>query len=338
MASPMLEILPTLLKRANDTVNNTHTGDFDLCVDITPECPVEATIYGYYPNLGANAFFLALFAACLVAHTYLGLRYKTWTYLIALWFGCLGEALGYAGRIILHHNPWDGNGFDIQICCLIICPAFFAAGVYLTLKHIVIELGPSYSHLPARWYTWIFILCDILSLVLQGAGGGIAATADHGSNMIDVGNDLMMAGIVWQVITLIVFGSLCTSYALRLRSNKNNLPPKAYQLLHTTRFRAFLGGLALAYITIFTRCVFRIAEMANGWKNSIMQDETDFIILEGVMIVIATLCLTIFHPGLVFPEMQDHKLKGLSGVTEQEVKEVHQSSPEDGSPLGYGRK
>lgn len=37
-----------------------------------------------------------------------------------------------------------------------------------------------------------------------------------------------------------------------------------------------------------------------------MQDETDFIVLDGMMIAIASLCLTIFHPGLVFKEMQMH--------------------------------
>ena len=97
---------------------------------------------------------------------------------------------------MLHNNAWSSNGFEIQICCLIIAPAFVAAGVYLTLKHIVIEFGASFSRLRPRLYTWIFIFCDILSLVLQGAGGGTAATAANGSNLQNVGTDLMITGIV----------------------------------------------------------------------------------------------------------------------------------------------
>ena len=46
--------------------------------------------------------------------------------------------------------------------------------------------------------------------------------------------------------------------------------------------------------------------MANGWGNSIMQDEVDFIVLDSVMVTIAVLCLTVFHPGFAFPEMQMH--------------------------------
>lgn len=54
------------------------------CSAVSPECPVEASIYGYYPSLGANAFFVAIFAICLVANVYFGIRYKTWTYMTAM--------------------------------------------------------------------------------------------------------------------------------------------------------------------------------------------------------------------------------------------------------------
>lgn len=37
-----------------------------------------------------------------------------------------------------------------------------------------------------------------------------------------------------------------------------------------------------------------------------MQNEPDFIVLDSVMIAIATICLTAFHPGWMFKEMQMH--------------------------------
>ena len=46
------------------------------------ECKIEGTLYGYYPNLGANAFFAAVFAICLIANLGFGIRYKTWTYMV----------------------------------------------------------------------------------------------------------------------------------------------------------------------------------------------------------------------------------------------------------------
>ena len=230
---------------------------------------------------------------------------------------------------MLHSNPWSQNGFDIQICCLIIAPAFIAAGVYLTLKHIVLELGFSFSRLQPRFYTWIFICCDIFSLVLQGAGGGIAATADDNKALQKTGNDLMMAGIVWQVVTLIIFGALVADYAYRVFQRRMDLAPSATQLLNTTRFKLFTAGIFLAYLTIFTRCVFRIGEMANGWGNSIMQDETDFIVLDGVMITLATISLTLVHPGHAFPEMQKHgKTDPVAEFTTAGAEKVAPRDPE----------
>jgi len=77
---------PTTLPPANSTV--------DFCLSVNIYCPVEQTIYGYYPNLGANVFFCAFFGLCAFLQFVFGLRWKTWTFMIALTFGCISECLG----------------------------------------------------------------------------------------------------------------------------------------------------------------------------------------------------------------------------------------------------
>ena len=279
-----------------------------ICPGVTGvfPCRLEDTVYGYYPNVGANVFFTVVFGICAIANVYLGIRYKTWTYMIALSVGCFAEALGYVGRILLKDNPFDETGFDIQICCLIIAPAFLAAGVYLTLKYLVLTVGRDYSRIRAKWYTWIFIMCDLLSLVLQGTGGGIAATADTESGQ-KAGNNLMMAGIVWQVVTLFAFGALVVDYCLSASRGRNSFTQATVNLISSRNFKLFAGAIVVSYTVIFTRCVYRIAEMAGGWANDIMQDEAGFIVLDGVMCAIAALCLTVFHPGLFFKPMTTYK-------------------------------
>ncbi|CAN9090161.1 RTA1-domain-containing protein [Alternaria alternata] len=273
------------------------------CTEVGPECPVEGTLYGYYPSLGANAFFTAFFALCLIIQLGLGIRYKTWTYMIALSLGCLGEVVGYAGRLIMYNNPFDETGFQMQICCLIISPAFISAGIYLTLKHIVINFGESWSRLPPVWYTRIFITGDILSLVLQGAGGGIAATADPGSDLLDIGTNLMVAGVVLQVVILSCFGILLAEYAIRTYNRRNQLSAEAMTLFHKTSFRCFIFAIIAAFLGIYVRCVYRIPELTGGWRSELMREETEFIILEGAMIVLSVLVLTVFHPGYCFPAL-----------------------------------
>jgi hypothetical protein len=204
---------------------------------------------------------------------------------------------------MLYNDPFDDNGFTMQICCLIISPAFVSAGIYLTLKHIVISFGQGWSRLKPVWYTRIFIAGDIFSLVLQGAGGGLASTADPGSSLQDTGTNMMIAGVVFQVVILVFFGYLLAEYTLRTYRRRDQLSEESMVLFHSTSFRCFMGAVIVAYIGIFVRCVYRIPELTGGWGSEIMRNEAEFIVLEGVMIVIAVGVLTVFHPGYCFPAL-----------------------------------
>ncbi|PVI06280.1 sphingoid long-chain base transporter RSB1 [Periconia macrospinosa] len=277
------------------------------CDSVTPECPVEGTIYGYTPSLEWNAFFAAFFGLCFVIQLGLGIRYKTWTYMIGVGLGCAAECAGYIGRLMMHNNPYNDIGFQIQIVLLIFAPAFLAAGIYLTLKHLVIQFGEEWSRLRPRLYTYVFIACDVSSLLLQSAGGALAATADDDARIRDMGTDIMIAGIIWQVVVLVIFGAIVAEYAIRTYRRKASLSPSALGLLADTKFRLFLGAVFVAYITIFVRCVYRIPELLGGWGGDLMRNEPEFIALEGWMIVLAVLAQTVFHPGYCFPPMSGRK-------------------------------
>ena len=58
--------------------------------------------------------------------------------------------------------------------------------------------------------------------------------------------------------------------------------------------------MAIAAFTIFTRCVYRVIELAQGFDGTIANEQVPFMILEGPMIMIAVLFMTIFHQGIVF--------------------------------------
>lgn len=77
---------PTVLPATEHSTQN--------CTSESIYCPVDLTIYGYAPSLGANAFFCAFFAIACLINFVAGIRFKTWTYMIALVFGTLGEAIG----------------------------------------------------------------------------------------------------------------------------------------------------------------------------------------------------------------------------------------------------
>ena len=96
-------------------------------------CPIELSVYGYRPTLPGSATLIALYALCMFIQMGLGIRYKTWGFMVAMVLGCLGEIIGYAGRIMLNLNPWGQAGFIIQICLITLSPVFFAAAIYVMI-------------------------------------------------------------------------------------------------------------------------------------------------------------------------------------------------------------
>ncbi|KAJ9644432.1 hypothetical protein H2204_001784 [Knufia peltigerae] len=244
-------------------VNPYHVNPLD-CDSVSEACPVKASIYGYYPILASNAFFAALFGTCFIINFILGWRYRSWSYMLAMCLACLSSCIGYIGRCLMHNNPFDTIGFQIQICCLTFSPALNSAALYLILKHLVLQFGREWSRIRPKWYTWAFISADIAALTLQAAGGGIAGSAGDDESFRDVGDRLMISGIAWQVLTLLLFAAATIDYTIRRFRSATPLSPSAEGLLRDTKFRVFLVSITVSYLVIFVRCVYRVAEMANG--------------------------------------------------------------------------
>src|SRR5947207_12407612 len=104
---------------------------------------------------------------------------------------CLGETIGYIGRVGSAFDVTLNNYFIMQICCLIISPAFFSAGLYLTIGNLytfpaynvinirAVIVGKANSYLKPKYYIMIFSTFDIISLVIQAVGGAGASQADQ---------------------------------------------------------------------------------------------------------------------------------------------------------------
>ncbi|KAK7755500.1 hypothetical protein SLS62_002432 [Diatrype stigma] len=283
--------------------------DGPMCTEVSPACPVEATTYGYYPVFWANVALCAAFGLLGVLQLLLGALTRVRAYSAVLACGCLLECVGYVGRLLMRRNPWDPAGIKMQIVCLIIAPSFTAAGVYLTLKHTVTHNGPQHSRLRPNLYTWVFVGCDLGSICLQAIGGGVAASAsDTGSaDMLHAGNDIIIAGIAFQVATMLACGLLAAEFIVKLvrhRRASNIRAVSAQEKSGDVKAQTFQFAVMFAYLLILIRCIYRIPEMAGGWGNPRMRNEQDFLILDGLMIVLASAALTLFHPGFFYPQMR----------------------------------
>lgn len=78
------------------------------------------------------------------------------------------------------------------------------AAMYLTLSRVIVRYGVHNSFLTPGWYTGIFMTTDLVSLVAQSVGGGIAQSAKT-KKQSDAGVHVMVGGLIFQVASMTFF-------------------------------------------------------------------------------------------------------------------------------------
>lgn len=294
----------------------------------------DSNLYGLIPNRPANLAALVLFAILWFFHTLLGLWYRQWWFGTAFFIACGLETAGYIGRFLSHGDPFNINYFLVQIICLTLAPAFFMGGVYFLLAKFAMVYGNNISRLKPMWYSYIFVSCDLCSIILQAIGGGMAATAVQDNESTTSGTHVMVAGLAVQVASMSLFIVLCVDFFWRVRqalkqadpSNPDGIFEEKYAHLRANRlFKPFLWAIAICTILIYVRCIYRLIELAEGWDGYLILHEPYFLVLEALMVFLAAFVMTVVHPGFVFgrthiPVKGLHRKKKDFGNNEEETK------------------
>ncbi|KIW88040.1 uncharacterized protein Z519_11150 [Cladophialophora bantiana CBS 173.52] len=260
-------------------------------------CSVED--YGqlrYIPSLAGNAFYLAVFCLACVAQILLGIRYRTWGFLVGMLGGIGLEMMGYISRIQLHFDDFNNNYFIIYLVGLTIGPAFFSGAIYICLARIIAVYGTRLSLLSPRAITVVFVGCDFFSLVLQ-AGGGALTSLDISPSLEQTGINMMIAGLASQVASTTVFCGICLQIVFSIHTRPGLINRNSAALRKRLTFKLFLSAIAIATVTILIRCSFRVAELSEGFGSALANDQVMFMVLDGAMMSLAVLALSIGHPG-----------------------------------------
>jgi hypothetical protein len=84
-----------------------------MCTEVSPQCPVKATTMGYYPNKGVNIFIAICFAVAAAVTLAIGIRKRTWSFMIFIAAGCILELAGSFFKspvVVPLAHPIDGWG------------------------------------------------------------------------------------------------------------------------------------------------------------------------------------------------------------------------------------
>lgn len=281
---------------------------------------------GMVPNLRFNVAMIVIWGILLGIQVLQVIMRQYWFTVAFICTGIL-EVIGYVGRTCSHSNVAALNPFLLNMICLTIAPVFTMGGIYYQLAKLIEVYGHRFSLLPSPMaYSFIFICSDIVSLVVQAVGGGLCGIAVVDNSSLTTGNHVFIAGLAIQVASMAVFIILWCHFLFRIyisvrweHLNAKIISPKLLKIpqtdidylyrekYHDLRlepkrwvFHYFNLAVTVSVLTIFTRCCYRLAELIVGWDGYLITHEWYFIILDSLMMAIATVTLTIFHPGYAF--------------------------------------
>lgn len=292
------------------------------------------------------------------------IKSRYWWYNVTFFAGYALEVIGFVGRIISFNDVENHNAYLTQFVGLTIAPAFIMAGFYFLFAQSVVLHGRQYSVLKPLWYSYLFITTDILSLVVQAGGGAAASIAYNNHEDTKPGTNTILAGICFQLLAMTVFVGFWFEFLNRIffkdcdkidddsnpykkRSVKNFFKlllatpsarkhtrnvldrfynPKFQHIRSRPLFDWFPLAITVSVLAVYVRCIYRVIELAQGWRGYLITHEVFLMTLEALMMSIAGLIFIPFHPYFVFGKVNIVKLASIKKRLDVDDKDDTSSS------------
>lgn len=84
--------------------------------------------------------------------------------------------------------------FSISQVLLVVTPVFFAAIHFAILGKVLMMFGRKYSLVNPKFVIPFFVTLDVVSLVVQGAGSGLAGAAETVAKDVNPGGNVVVGG------------------------------------------------------------------------------------------------------------------------------------------------
>lgn len=250
------------------------------------------SLYLYDPSIGAAGAFIALFGITTIAQCYWMYRYRS-IYYIPMLVGSLFEVVGMIVRIVSTKNPTVIAPFAVQLLFVLLAPLLFAASMYMTLSQLLKFLNsPEVSLIPSKVSTKLFVTGDIVSFLLQAAGGGMQAV-EGDENTRKVGRVIIIIGLVVQLVFFCTF--IFVTFISEIRLYKRNTPRNPGKV----QWQYIIWELYWCSAFILIRSIFRVVEFAQGWTGELQSKEYYFYVLDILMMFLLMVLVSVIHPGMV---------------------------------------
>ncbi|KAL6363793.1 hypothetical protein LRP88_03217 [Fusarium phalaenopsidis] len=178
----------------------------------------------------------------------------------------------------------------MQATLLLVAPALFAATIYMELGRIIAMVdGEGYVMIPLRWLTKIFVIGDVFSFMLQGAGAGLQAGGSL--EALDNGSKIVVGGLFVQLICFSVFMVMAVSFDLSIRG------APTVRSLGGAPWKKHMMALYIGSVFIMVRSVFRAIEYMQGFDGYLLSHEPYMYVFDSVLMFLAMALFNWRHPA-----------------------------------------
>ncbi|OJJ01776.1 hypothetical protein ASPVEDRAFT_52651 [Aspergillus versicolor CBS 583.65] len=270
--------------------------------------------YRYDPSMGGAVLFILLFIGTTAYHIFQMIRSRTW-FFIPFVIGGIFEIIGYIGRATSSRQTpdWTLGPYLVQTLFLLLAPALLAASIYMFLGRIILVLrAESHALLKKKWLTKIFVTGDVLSFLLQGAGGGIQSSGNPDS--MKTGERIIVVGLLVQVFFFAFFIITASHFYWKLkrypipRSCSPDIPWfKHLKVLYVTSF------------LVMVRSIFRLVEYIQGNNGYLLRHEAYLYIFDALLIFVTMVIFNVIHPHEIGQLLRNHTDNDMAPFPDQEA-------------------
>ncbi|KAK3316084.1 RTA1 like protein-domain-containing protein [Apodospora peruviana] len=242
-----------------------------MAVESMTERTESISVWMYNPS-----FALAVLASILYGFSFLAIfyltviKYRSW-YFTSVVAGAAIEVVGYGMRCYSVRRPTDVGPFVATLSLIVLAPVFVTAGNYLLIGRLIQAILPPTRHR---------IIC---------AGSGVASSKNWTGPTEKIGVNILIAGLGFQVVTFVAFMAIFGRFHFLARREATAAAPRGWQKL--------VRAVYVSSLSILIRCIYRVAEFAEGVDGYPFRQEWLFWVFEAAPMLVAISNFCVFHPG-----------------------------------------
>ncbi|KAM9979302.1 hypothetical protein ACTFIY_008555 [Dictyostelium cf. discoideum] len=253
------------------------------------DLPKYPNLYGYEPSKGLSIAAIVCFSTVSLILIFLSIKFKKFYFLVAPGAGIV-TVIGYAIRI---KSAEDTHvlGTYIATTLLILLPPTALAAVFLfaQLGKIMKRTGIQHPIFKPNVVKYLFLIVDIFSIIIQGAGGALLAQSADNPDLDKPAKGVMLTGLCIALCSFTLFFFLIIYLYINVLKVQED----------DKKWRIIFIALFASGILIILRSIYRVAEYAGGYHSAVMINEPLFYGLDTLPMFLLMCIWVPFHPGFV---------------------------------------